>query len=293
MLFELENAQFKIRVSSLGAELQSLYSQKDGHEYLWQAAPEAWDHHSLLLFPCCGRIDRSRIKARGREWPLPMHGFAKDMEFSVLEQSETNLVLELASGETTLQQFPYRFRLRVRFTLTDETIEEAFEVFNEDDVPMPFSLGGHPAFFCPVDLESEAGDCVLEFDRPQEIAEHTLTEGTRLIVPGKEKPFLTGTSALRLSDTFFNDGPKVLSRVNADFVRLRSEKTGRFVEMGIAGFPFMTLWGVGQRMTVIAIEPWCGTSDVEGTDHVWENKFGNETALPGECFRRKFTFRLG
>ncbi|MBO4411171.1 MAG: hypothetical protein J5794_03200, partial [Lachnospiraceae bacterium] len=180
MIFKLENALFQIRVSSLGAELQSLHSKATEREYLWQAAPEAWDHHSLLLFPCCGRIDRSRILARGREWPLAMHGFAKDMEFSVLEQSETTLVLELSSDETTLRQFPYRFRLRVRFTLTDSAVEEAFEVFNDDDVPMPFSLGGHPAFFCPVDLESAASDCVLEFDRPQQIVEHTLTEGTRL-----------------------------------------------------------------------------------------------------------------
>ena len=293
MIFELENAQFKIRVSSLGAELQSLYSKETEREYLWQAAPEAWDHHSLLLFPCCGRIDRSRIIARGREWPLAMHGFAKDREFSVLERTETALLLELAADDATLRQFPYLFRLRVRFTLTGTEIEEAFEVINDDDVPMPFSLGGHPAFFCPVDLESAAADCVLEFDRPQEIVEHALTEGTRLIVPGEEKPFLSGASSLRLSNAFFNDGPKVLSNVDAEFVRLRSEKTGRFVEMGIAGFPFMTLWGLGQRMTVIAVEPWCGTSDVEGTDHVWENKFGNETAAPGECFRRRFTFRLG
>ncbi|MBR5739188.1 MAG: aldose 1-epimerase family protein [Lachnospiraceae bacterium] len=292
MIFKLENAQFQIRVSSLGAELQSLYSKATEREYLWQAAPEAWDHHSLLLFPCCGRIDRSRILARGREWPLAMHGFAKDMEFSVLEQRETTLVLELSSDETTLRQFPYRFRLRVRFSLTESAVEEAFEVFNDDDVPMPFSLGGHPAFFCPVDLESAAADCVLEFDRPQEIVEHELTEGTRLIIPDAEKPFLSGTT-IHLSNAFFNDGPKVLSNVDADFVRLRSEKTGHFMEMSIAGFPFMTLWGQPGRMTVIAIEPWCGTSDVEGTDHVWENKFGNEFADPGETFRRKFRFRLG
>ena len=293
MIFELENEQYRIRVSTLGAELESLYSKETGLEYLWQAAPEAWDRHSLLLFPCCGRIDRSRIIARGKEYPLPMHGFAKDREFSVLEKTDTSLLLELAADADTLRQFPYRFRLQVRFAVTKKEITESFEVINDDDVPMPFSLGGHPAFFCPVDLSSAAADCLLEFDRTQEIVEHELTEGTRLIIPEAEKPFLNGTSFLRLSNAFFNDGPKVLSNVDADFVRLRSEKTGHYVEMGIAGFPFMTLWGVGQRMTVIAIEPWCGTSDVEGTDHVWENKFGNETAEPGAHFCREFKFRLG
>ena len=85
----------------------------------------------------------------------------------------------------------------------------------------------------------------------------------------------------------------VLGGVEADLVRLRSEKTGRFVEMGIRDFPFMTLWGQGQRMTVIAIEPWCGTSDLAGTGHRWERKFGNVVAYPGQTFQRSFYFRLG
>ena len=292
MIYELENERYLVRVASKGAELLGLYSKETEREYLWQGAAEAWDHHSLLLFPCCGRIDRSRIIARGKEYPLPMHGFAMNREFSLVSEDENSLVLELASDKDTLRQFPYRFRLQVRFALQDDFVEEAFTVINDDSVPMPFSLGGHPAFFCPPDLESAATDAVLEFDRPQEIVEHALTEGTRLIIPGEETPFLNGT-AIRLSNAFFNDGPKVLSGVDADFVRLRSEKTGRFMEMGIVGFPFMTLWGQPGRMTVIAIEPWCGTSDVEGTDHVWETKFGNEIAYPGESFERKFTFRLG
>jgi len=157
---------------------------------------------------------------------------------------------------------------------------------------MPFSLGGHPAFFCPVDLDSEAEDCVLEFDCEQNIIEYGLEAGTRLIKTNETTTFLKGTEA-PLSNTFFNKGPKVMGNVNAKWVRLISKKTGHFMEMGIEGFPFMTLWGVGDRMTIIAIEPWCGTSDVAGTDHVWEKKFGNEKVAPGEKFERKFTFRLG
>ncbi len=293
MIYRLENDAFVVRVATKGAELQGLYSKKTDREYLWQAAPEGWPDHSLLLFPCCGRIDRSRITVKGREYPLAMHGFAKDKEFTVLYADNARLCLELAYDEDTLRQFPYPFRLGVEFCLTDDHVEENFTVRTDGEETMPFSLGGHPAFFCPVDLESEAEDCVLQFDTPQNILRHGLTDGSRLLIPGSEEPFYAGEREIPLSDHFFDGGPMILSNVKAGSVRLLSKKTGRYMEMGIKDFPFMTLWGQGKRMTVIAIEPWCGTSDVSGTDHAWEKKFGNERVAPGETFARSFIFRLG
>ena len=291
MEYRLENEKYVVRVAAKGAELLGLYSKETEHEYMWQAASEAWNAHSLLLFPCCGRIDRSRILARGKEDPLPMHGFAKDMEFEVLFASSVNVSMMLTYNKDTLRVFPYKFGLRVEFELTDAGIEERFTVYNYGKDEMPFSLGGHPAFFCPVDLDSEASDCVLEFDREQHIREYAL-DPTRLIRTDDTTPFLDGTT-VRLSDDFFNNGPKVLGGVSASSVTLKSEKTGHFMRMGLEGFPFMTLWGVGTRMTIIAIEPWCGTSDVSGTDHVWEEKYGNEHLSPGKTFERKFVFNLG
>lgn len=292
MIYTIENEKYSARVNTRGAELTSLYLKSEEREYLWQAAKEAWPDHSLLLFPCCGRIDRSRIIANGREYPLAMHGFAKDMEFSVLESRRDYLKLRLSYNEDTMRQFPYEFILDVEFEAGRDGIEQRFTVRTEGDRVMPFSLGAHPGFFCPVDLESEADDMVLEFDSKQDIKKFGLEPGTRLIKPDDTSVFLSGKT-VRLSDTFFNNGPMVLGNVNAKTIKLKSRKTGRFVEIGIEGFPFMTLWGVGERMTIIAIEPWCGTSDVSGTDHVWEKKYGNEKVAPGKKFERALKFRLG
>ncbi len=292
MLYYLENESFKIRVNSRGAELESLYSKKLEREYLWQAASEAWSAHSLLLFPACGRVGRSRMIARGKEYPLPMHGFAKDAEFELVEKTDSTLTLVLKANEETLRMFPYDFALYVDFSLTEDKIVEGFRVVNNGGDDMYFSLGGHPAFFCPIDVTENADDYVLEFDCEQSIINYPYTDGTRLLMKDGGKVWLSGKE-MPLSDSFFDNGPYLLGNVKANTVTLKSKKSGRFMEMAIKDFPFMTLWGVGKAMQIIAIEPWCGTSDVDGTNHVWEEKFGNEKVAPAEVFERRFEFRLG
>jgi len=292
MTYTLENGSFKVRVSNHGAELQGLYSKKTDREYLWQAAPETWGNHSLLLFPACGRVAYSRMICRGREYPLPMHGFAKDMDFTVTELKKDSISMEIHATEKTRAMFPYEFCLRVIFTLTEKEVVQTFEVETEGKDRMHFSLGAHPGFFCPIVLGEKAADYALTFDSDKEIVEYSYDPVTRLLL-NEHRTFAAAGGEVPLSDGFFNNGPKVLGNVKARSVSLVSKSSGRYMKMGIEGFPFMCLWGLGGRMQIICIEPWCGTSDKNDTDFIWENKFGSESVLPGETFSRSLRFELG
>ena len=99
MIHTIENDKVRASISTMGAELQSLYSKQTEREYMWQAAPETWSNHSLLLFPACGRVANSRMIVKGKEYPLMMHGFAKDTEFETVEKSETSLTLMMRDTE--------------------------------------------------------------------------------------------------------------------------------------------------------------------------------------------------
>jgi len=63
--------------------------------------------------------------------------------------------------------------------------------------------------------------------------------------------------------------------------------------MGIAGFTDLCLWGAPTQMSIIAIEPWIGTSDRFDTDHVWERKPGIQQVAVGEEKIHTLTFRVG
>ena len=65
-ILNLENEFIKIEVSTIGAELQSIYSKETQMEYLWQPGSETWPHHSMLLFPNPGRIAGDRTIIDGK-----------------------------------------------------------------------------------------------------------------------------------------------------------------------------------------------------------------------------------
>ena len=90
-----------------------------------------------------------------------------------------------------------------------------------------------------------------------------------------------------------NAGYREAKRMQAKTITLQSKKSGRFVEMGIQGFPNLCLWGVPTRMSLIAIEPWIGISDRVDTDHIWEHKPGIQSVQPGETNIHTLTFRVG
>lgn len=291
-ILNLENEFIKIEVSTIGAELQSIYSKETQMEYLWQPGSETWPHHSMLLFPNPGRIAGDRTIIDGKVYPATMHGFANDMEFDVIEEDSNRLVFQISATKDTRKSFPYEFRLQVEFTLEDGTVVQKFRVINDDTRTVYFSLGAHPGFYCPIAINECGSDYSLVFDSPQNANIMELEEGTRLLT-GKRVPYLETEREIPLGDHYFDDGPKILDGIDAEYITLKSKKSGRFVELGIKDFPYLCLWGVGSRMSIICIEPWCGTSDLADTDHVWETKLGIESVNVGGVFERTLTFRVG
>ena len=289
---KLENDVMKFEVSPIGAELQSLYSKVTEMEYLWQPGYDIWPHHSMLLFPNPGRIAGDRVIIGGKVYPATMHGFANDMQFELLEADEKHILLQISATEETRKSFPYEFRLQVEFSLEGEVVVQKFRVINDDNKKVYFSLGAHPGFYCPIQINETGDDYYFEFDSPQYIDNLQLQEGTRLLT-GEKSPWLQGKTERHIGEDFFHDGPKVLGGVKANFITMKSKKSNHFVELGIKGFPYLWLWGVDQKMSIMCIEPWCGVSDLMNTNHIWEKKLGIEVVDVGETFERVLTFRVG
>lgn len=289
MILEMKNQRLAVRVSDRGAELQSLYSLPEEKEYIWQPGAEIFDGHAPILFPAAGRIDRSRVFIRGREYPMSMHGFVKDRTFSVMRVEPDSLLLELASDPELRRVFPYAFRLQVEYRLHPDRLEQTFRVYNDGEDDLFFSLGAHPAFYCPVTLGESADDTVIRFDKPQHTYRIGLEPGTRLCT--KERyPWLQGETDIPLTEHFFDNGPILSGGYDAEHVTLLSRRSGAGIRMGIRDFPYMTFWGPPQRLSLICLEPWCGLSDFSGGGHVWERKIASNSLEPRGIFIRNLTF---
>ena len=104
-MVRLANEHLTVEVSSHGAELCSIRGNASGQEYLWQADPTYWKRHSPVLFPIVGSVWENQYRHADKSYPLSQHGFARDMDFELVSQSETEVLFRLESNEETLAKY--------------------------------------------------------------------------------------------------------------------------------------------------------------------------------------------
>ena len=125
MQYTIDNGTLSFTVDSLGAELVSVI--KDGKQRVWQNQTEDWAGHGPLLFPVCGHCG---VKVNGVEYPIEAHGFAKNMQFSLVKSTETTLVLAIEDSEETKKVYPFHFRFEVEYALKGSTLSIAYRIVN-------------------------------------------------------------------------------------------------------------------------------------------------------------------
>jgi galactose mutarotase-like enzyme len=108
-----------------------------------------------FLFPVAGRSFSKGVSGRynafGKEWPMPIHGFAYGLPWTVKKTAKDSVQLELTSSETTLSLFPWHFRIRYEVAIRNRTLELKTKITNlgcleDSKAPMPIAPGFHPYF---------------------------------------------------------------------------------------------------------------------------------------------------
>ena len=150
-VYELKNETVSVEIHSFGAELKSLKKLSTGTEYMWKADPTFWGRTSPVLFPFVGGVNNKEYRIKGQTYPMGQHGFARDMEFELLSQSSDEIWFVLNSNEETLKKYPYDFVLKLGYKLLPNGVEVCWQVENPGKEALPFSIGGHPAFNCPIE----------------------------------------------------------------------------------------------------------------------------------------------
>lgn len=80
---------------------------------------------------------------------LPMHGFARDLPFEVVETSEDELRMRLTDTAKTQEMYPFSFVFDVVYRLYKNTLEVTFETTNNSEAPLPYYAGHHFYFAIP------------------------------------------------------------------------------------------------------------------------------------------------
>ena len=118
----IHNEFLTLTVDTLGAEAVSLKNAA-GEELLWQADPAVWKRHAPILFPWTGKLPGGTFTHGGKTYKGGQHGFARDLEHTLLRAEGDTIELELRSDDAIkAERFPFDFVLTSTFRLEGKTV---------------------------------------------------------------------------------------------------------------------------------------------------------------------------
>ncbi len=194
-----------------------------------------------VLFPSPGRLHDDRWQRDGKQGLLPQHGFARSDPWQLLSLATDDAAsaeLELVPQPDRFAQYPWRFKLVLKFQLSATTLRVESRVTNLDTQPLPYALGFHPYFA----VQDKARARVITN------ASRAYDNVRKLVVSSSARALQAGLAAggeldLHLLDHSlatcalqFEDGNAIVLRASQAFAR-------------------WVVWTVGDR-PFVCVEPW-------------------------------------
>lgn len=264
-----------------GAELKSLI--KDGKEYMWQADPAFWNRTSPVLFPFVGAVADGKYISKGKEFKMGQHGFARDMDFELLENDESSCMFILKSDPDTLGKYPYDFELMIGYKLTDNNIEVIWQVNNPSDEDMHFSIGAHPAFNCILD---DSAICLKKDGVPLNgFVNSVFGKG---LLTDKKADISLKNGIMDLNKNSFDGDAYVIEDSQADEVEILTKDYKHVLSVKFTS-PLAGIWSPPTKNApFLCIEPWYGRADKEGFNGDISEREWNNTLTGKDSFKASY-----
>lgn len=198
----ISNSNLTAKINPLGAELYSLKDNTD-KEYIWEGNPKFWGKYSPILFPIVGTLKNNSYTYNGKGYDLSRHGFARDMDFELVDKKENSATFLIQSSEETLKVYPFKFELQIIYAIEINTLSIAYKVINKGISEMPFSIGAHPAFALPGHFD----DYSIQFDK-EEPLEYYLLEND--LISNQTKKLVLKDKLIPLNYSLFENDALIL-----------------------------------------------------------------------------------
>ncbi len=278
----LTNSQLTAQINHLGAELNSL-KNKSGKEYIWEGNPAFWGKHSPVLFPIVGTLNNNSFEHEGKSYSLSRHGFAREMEFDLIDKTESSATFSIQSNQETLKKYPFEFEFQIIYTLEENKLDIAYKVINKSEVQMPFSVGAHPAFALPENFEKYS----IQFEKEEPLEYHLLENN---LISNQKETLKKVKNSVQLNYKLFENDALIFKSLQSNYLTILENKKP-LLKVQYTDFPHLGIWTV-MDAPFICIEPWFGYSDTNESNGNLFEKEGIQILNSKETFDSKFTIEI-
>lgn len=288
----LEKDNIRLIVNSKGAEMKSL--QRKGVEYLWYADSAYWGRSAPVLFPIVGSLKNKEFTFQGKQYSMNQHGFARDMEFKLVNISNSNIRMRLQDSEDTKINYPFSFVLDIEYVITDDTVKVIWHVTNPDCTPLYFSIGGHPGFLCPIAEYGKQTDYSIQIGNKNKPVEalHSVIIGEKGLASEEEALIETKNGILNITEALFSKDALIFEKEQTDEISLLTPQKKAYLTVRFDA-PVVGVWTPSMKQApFICIEPWYGRCDGVNFNGNLENREWGNRLLPGEEFEHSYEITL-
>jgi galactose mutarotase-like enzyme len=265
MLYTLSNEFLTITIDSMGATPRSITS-KEGLAYLTDPAIQS----SPFLFPFVGRHNENRYTYKGSEYEITIHGFIRNKEFTLQNQSKDSLTLLCNSDFETLQQYPFPFSFSITYSLQGQQLNIEASVTNTGTNAMYYGFGFHPAFNAPM-TSGQFSDCYLSFPNTVGLEEQIVAPSKQVL--DKRIAFQIEDKKLHLTYELFDNDARILYGTGG-LVKLEERASNHSVTITYEDIPQLVIWQRPKtKGKTICLEPCTSLPAFEGkTTELTEKK---------------------
>ena len=249
MRHSIESGYLSASVDSEGAQLRSL--TVGGVELLWNAV-DPWEWTAPVLFPIISGLPAGELVHADERYPIVSHGFARRSEFTPVYHQSDRVSFSLTSSAQTLASYPFRFALEIAFRLHESTLTVTHTVSNAGDEPLPFLLGGHPAFRWPLPGAESAAEHSISWTSGGE----TMRQAVGGLRPGRIPPPAVD-GRLILDRAQFAEDAMLFDDIEPRVVTYTASNAPR-VTMRYDNFSRLGIWSKPHSGDFVCLEPWTG-----------------------------------
>lgn len=282
---QIKNHMMSLTVAEHGAEITSI--QLEGIERMWDADPAFWGRTAPVLFPIVGALKDNLYRYEGQTYSMGQHGFARDMDFALTDQTEDKLEFTLSDNEETYEKYPFHFQLQIIYEIFQNQCRVTWKVKNMDDKTMYFQIGGHPAFACPC----EGG--MIRDDYSVRAGESPLLEVAFLEngLLSNEKELHSNEFVLE-EDTFARDA-FILQNETIGHLELVNHLSNQVKVRVSADVPAWGIWSTADKKApFVCLEPWYGRCDKEDFEGELSEREYMQSLESGEEFTGGYLMEL-
>jgi galactose mutarotase-like enzyme len=271
-------------------ELSSIRSKHSNQEYLWQGNPAFWTGQAPVLFPIIGALKNGQLNYQGKFFELPKHGLVRNSVKPKLIESGTDFLrFGMAWDAETLEIYPFKFSLEITFLLDGKSLQIQHWITNSADESMLYSIGGHPAFNCPLKADESYEDYYLEFEEEETAATWLIDQSG--LISLEQKPILDHTKNLPLHSHLFDYDALVFKNLKSSSVKLFHRKKGPLLAVDFEDFNYLGIWAK-PAAPFVCIEPWLGIADSVDSSQNFEEKEGILKLASGQSDQKIYSISI-